>query len=919
MAWAVTTVVGFGSPETPDFYQDVYPFLKANCISCHNKTTTKAGLNMETPELMIKGGDSGPSIIPGNSEASLIVEASLHEADLEMPPKNNKTDAVNLSPGQIAILKRWIDQGAKSSVQEQRKVVWQPLAPGVHPIYTVAMTRDGRYAACGRSNQIFFYDLATRRYQSHISEPGKDDNGAHLGMVHALAFSPDGTRLASGGYREVKIWHRDATPRLQRKPDPSLKTSISTVTHDGERVIAIDDQGSLLVISAADGKVVRKIEGVAANPVRAVSVSSSSPVTAVLTEDGALALWDIEKGTIISKDLTGYGEESNRVPCEVFTWCSGGKLIAGAGKDKMIRVWDAAKPESPPAELKGSAGNITQLAAGADQLLASWATDNKLRLWNLSQEKMTREIPAPGCTGIAVSSGETTVCAGGTDGKMKVWEVASGKLLNTLSGRAPIQRAISDLEWSIARETLEQSFLKAEVARIEKQNKALDVLLQKAKDAVTSMTKKLPETEKAIQPARDAVTAAVKAVEEAEAKLAALEEGNSDAALKKALRTAQDKLITEQTKETSAVAAHEGAKSNISDAQTEEKRITASLEENAKALETVKAAAEEAKTRQTEANAKLAAEKKNLSPAGVKPVAVAFSGDNEQVAALFDDGSLRTWAMVSGTPLEEIPGTPSVSPTLLALTDGSFVATGEETSLHSTSPTPTWSLERVIGGQEKATPFADRVNAVCFSPDGKTIATGGGEPSRSGDVHLFDVATGKEIAAWNERHDDTVVSLDFSPNGKRLASGGTDKIARVTAIGTGEVVNLFEGHTHHVTGVSFRADGRVLATSGADGIVNSWDMTLGERKKKITGWRKEVTSLQFIGASDRIVTSAGDNLIRVVSDAGGQIRSIASLPDFMQSSASTDDGKTIIGGGEDSFLRVWDGTNGKEIVSFGTP
>ena len=58
--------------EKPEFYQDVYPFLKANCISCHNKTTTKAGLNMETPELMIQGGDSGPSIVPGKSAESLL-------------------------------------------------------------------------------------------------------------------------------------------------------------------------------------------------------------------------------------------------------------------------------------------------------------------------------------------------------------------------------------------------------------------------------------------------------------------------------------------------------------------------------------------------------------------------------------------------------------------------------------------------------------------------------------------------------------------------------------------------------------------------------------------------------------------------------------------------------------------------------
>ena len=65
-----------------EFYRDVYPFLKGNCISCHNKTTTKADLNMETPELMKKGGESGPGLVPGKSAESLIVQASLHQHDL---------------------------------------------------------------------------------------------------------------------------------------------------------------------------------------------------------------------------------------------------------------------------------------------------------------------------------------------------------------------------------------------------------------------------------------------------------------------------------------------------------------------------------------------------------------------------------------------------------------------------------------------------------------------------------------------------------------------------------------------------------------------------------------------------------------------------------------------------------------------
>jgi WD40 repeat protein len=183
--------------------------------------------------------------------------------------------------------------------------------------------------------------------------------------------------------------------------------------------------------------------------------------------------------------------------------------------------------------------------------------------------------------------------------------------------------------------------------------------------------------------------------------------------------------------------------------------------------------------------------------------------------------------------------------------------------------------------------FADRVNAVRFSPDGKTLATGGGELSRSGDVIALRCRHRQGHADLEGKHTDTVLCLDFSPDGKRLATGAADKIARVTDIASGKQVNLFEGHTHHVTSVAFRSDGRVLATAGAEGtVVDSWDMIIGERKKKIEGWTKEVTSVQFIGATNQIVTAAGDNRVRIVTDDGAEVRAMANLPDYMQAAVS---------------------------------
>ena len=743
-----------------DFYRDVYPFLKANCISCHNKTTTKADLNMETPELMIKGGESGAAVTPGKSAESLVVQASLHQNDMEMPPPNNKSGAVNLTQEEITILKQWIDQGAKGSVQQERTVAWQPLAAGVHPIYSVAMTRDGRYAACGRSNQIFVYDLATRQFVAQISDPAEKAGAAHRALVQSLAFSPDGTRLASGSFREVKIW-------------------------------------------------------------------------------------------------------------------------------KMENVKPSADATKAPAPAPANEALLKKIAETAKVAFVSHAVsvDGKL------------------------------VVTGCEDGSVRVWEVATVKPVIDLRGSVAVSQKIAELGWTIAAQNLEQTFQKSEITRIEAQNKALDELLKKANEAIVAMKKVLPEKQKAVQPAVDARTAAQKEVDDAQAKVAAAPGGKPDAALTKHLKDAEDKLITAKTTEMSVLAAVSATESNVKDAEEDVERITGSKAKNAKALDAANVVIAAAKVTLEKAGPELGATKQAMTKGGAKPVAVTFSGDAQRVAAMFDDGTLRVWAVATGIPIEETSGNGAAVTTISTGADGSFIVTKAQTL--STGATPQWVLDRTLGGEKQRGLFVDRVNAVRFSPDDKTLATGGGELSRSGDIILFDVASGKATQTWKERHQDSVLSLDFSPDGKRLASGAADKIAKVTDIASGKQVNLFEGHTHHVMGVAFRADGRVLATAGADGMVLAWDMISGERKKKIEGWTKEVTSLQFIGATNQIVTSAGDNRVRIITDDGAEVRSIANLPDYMQASMSTPDGATIIGGGEDSFLRVWDGTNGKELAAFG--
>ena len=144
--------------NTPvDFEKEILPILSSNCMACHNKTKAKAGLVLETPADMLKGGDDGPAIIPKRGAESLLVLAAAHQKDLVMPPKDNKVAAVDLTPHQLGLIKLWIDQGATGTISAAAEVKWQAAAESFAPIYAVAITSDGQYAGFGRANQLFIY------------------------------------------------------------------------------------------------------------------------------------------------------------------------------------------------------------------------------------------------------------------------------------------------------------------------------------------------------------------------------------------------------------------------------------------------------------------------------------------------------------------------------------------------------------------------------------------------------------------------------------------------------------------------------------------------------------------------------------------------------------------------------------------
>jgi WD40 repeat protein len=684
--------------EPIDYDRDIRPFLKDNCIACHNKTTTKGGLNMETPELMSKGGESDVGIIPGKGAESIMYQAAAHTWDSEMPPKGNKVGAVNLTTQQLAMFKEWIDQGAKASPKKIQVIAWEPLPAGVQPIYALAATAQGDFIAAARANQISLYHLPTHSLVTKLTDESliksglyKQSGVAHRDLVQSLAFSPDGTRLATGSFREVKLWKRETKPAAPVPTHPKL-----TAVQEADNSIKLSE--------TAGGKLIAHIKTdlVGEQLVAQRTLAATRAVLEVTYQNEA-----------IKKAETDATEQTNRLKKANELAELAKKSLEDKKKD--IKPKEDAKVAADKAA-KAAADEVAKASAGKpDETLAKKQTEAQAHVAKTAVELSQAQA--------AVKKAEATIAAADPKTAPELIELAKVGLAEKMKTVKPKEdaKAIADKALKVIADQIAAApKMKVDDAMLKKQTEAKE----KAEKAATDL--KL---------AQEAVTRGEAAITD----------------------TANEiKLVTENEKK---------AKQTVLDAKAR--------------LEVVKKESEKAAAERDLATKALAASMQ-------KAKALQFSPNGLEMIATFDAGPQLAWSTVNGKPIA--PG----------------------------SSTTTWVLERSFGTGDGKSLITDRANSIAFSPDGKTLAIGSGEPSRSGDITLWDVATGTLTKTYAERHLDSIFALDFSPDGKLLASGGADKAVRITDLSTGKVVKVFEGHTHHVLGVSWRADGRLLASSGAD-------------------------------------------------------------------------------------------------------
>lgn len=471
---AAIEIAELNRDEPVDFEKEILPILKKSCLACHNEAEAYSDLVLETPETIMKGGALGAAVIPGKGDESLLLQVTARREEPIMPPEDNDVEAPALTPEELGLIKLWIDQGATGEVSGQAvPLAWQPLPQGINPIYSVAVTPDGQYAACGRANQIFIYHVQSGQLVDRLTDPnlvaaGLYENAgvAHLDIVQSLAFSPDGKTLASGGYRVVKLWKRPENPVADEPTVLEYVPQLSAVSNDGTMAATADEAGRLRIVTRGEGQQSIDLVGHQGAPV-GLEFTSDGKTLISASPDGSLRLWSTADGRLQSRVDTPSA-------IAAMTLTPDGQQLVTAGGDAKLRTLAvptsgvrqllaathfsvaAASPDGKWLALGNADGSVRTLSLGNGSELKTWkahegavtalafaadsgellsaSEDHQLKLWTTGEwnESATVEITDRIPTAACPLSGGRRFAVGDSQGRTIVWNADKMEVPTTL-------------------------------------------------------------------------------------------------------------------------------------------------------------------------------------------------------------------------------------------------------------------------------------------------------------------------------------------------------------------------------------------------------------------------------------------------------------------------------------------------------
>jgi WD40 repeat protein len=951
--------------EAPVRYQDeIVPMLSASCTACHNEKVTEGGFSMDSLERIVAGGDSGPGVVAGNAAESLLFLRAAHRLDDAMPPEDNSVGAVNLTPEQLGLLARWIDEGAKAGPLAMRPVEWKPLPPGVGGVLAVALSADGRVTAAARGGRVTLFDTASGtvlagegRGASAVSslvDPtltiGDEAAAlAHADVVTAMAFSPAADLLATGSFRTIKLWGRQPAERIADIPGSAggvLLAASSQLT--GPLVVGLAD-GRIAVVNPANENVADTLRMIGSPGPAAVagSLSADASTLYVAAADNSLTAYRLADGEVMGRLVRPLGISS-------LALATGESRLVTAEADNVVRVWPLPLPAAtetaaaiaPERELTAAAFPVAamrELPAMSGHLIVG-CHDGVARLWNLQDGSLVREFPHGGpICGMDVNVDGTRLATVGGIAGVKVWNVADAAVVAHTQGDFLLadRLAAQDSDLRVLGQDVE--YAKAQVAAAEEAKK-------KAAEELTKMQEKFAAAEKDAKEKADAAAAAVMAREEAEKVAAA---ATAAVPLAEAAVEAAKGVVANATSSAEAAIASQAAFAKAANGDEGAAEAAVQLEAAVAATAAAKAAAETAlvaataQVERTKARVDETAKKVEEQKKAESTATDASKGAETTLTAARRDHDFATRQVANADealPLRQ--GELAAAEQKLADTQ---VARGQVDEAFKASYQPFVAVAFSPDGSRMVCLDEQGMAIVCGGTDGlprrRFMAASGATAiaAMSGEDVL--VCGGPETASLWDSADrwtlvrtiggeqlppalddeptgppvDEVLTLAFSPDGSLLASGsgrasrgGEIKLWSTT---DGSLVrSIPQPHSDTVVSLAFSRDGAWLASGGTDRLAKMHEIATGNTVRNFEGHTGHVLGVAWQANGRRLATAGADNVLKIWDvTSGEQQRTIGGLGREVTGVRFIGEGEEIAATSGDATVRVFNAASGGEV------